>query len=153
MSSLLNKETLIHIGIEVIIIGGITFYFYSQNKKLSDRIKSLENTIQNFEEQTLTQQKQINHLIRKMNTPKSTHSDGLPITPPVLTKHNTVNIKNKQKPIAPNTAHATTSVNSSEIHTVPKTSEIIEDNTSEDFDLDEDEMDDELVEELKDLEL
>ncbi len=41
----MNKTQLAHIGAEIVVIGGITYFLINENTKLQDRVKKLEETI------------------------------------------------------------------------------------------------------------
>lgn len=67
MSSLFKNKQVIHIGIEIIIVAGITFYFYRQIQSFQEQIKTLENVINDLKEINNDQEKTITKLIYKID--------------------------------------------------------------------------------------
>ena len=40
-----NKKLLVHMAVEIVVIAGVTVYFYKKNKNLQNRLTLLENKI------------------------------------------------------------------------------------------------------------
>lgn len=145
---MISKEMLIHIGAEIIIVGGIAFYFYTQNKKLSERVKELEYSVKDFQEQSMKQQKQINLINKKLSNLKSTqvyNSEPVKAT-----------VSSTQQPIVENIQIGVTTIkkpDSTSSSNLPRVTEMFDtDNESDEESIDEEDLDYELAEELKDLE-
>ena len=133
--SLFTKEMLIHIGIELVIIAGISFYFHKQNNILSSKINELENKIKEYEENNLKFQKQINQLNKKFNVVLTQQTN--------YQKPTSVNVHSQPTPVVTETLNVSNNLPESETQSPPN--EIL-DNESDDYD-------DESVEEILDLEL
>ena len=50
MSKLLENKQIIHIAAEILVLVGITFYFSSKNKKLSEHIEDLSQRLEDQED-------------------------------------------------------------------------------------------------------
>ena len=50
MSKLFENKQLIHIASELILVAGVSLYFYKQNKNLSDEIEELSNKLEEQDE-------------------------------------------------------------------------------------------------------
>lgn len=69
MSKLLgNKQQLIHVASEVVVLLGLTFYFNSQNKKLTGHIEDLAQRIEEQEDLIQNHENIIKQLVKKVNT-------------------------------------------------------------------------------------
>jgi len=145
---MISKEMLIHIGAEIIIVGGIAFYFYTKNKKLSERITELEHVVKNFQDQSVKQQKQINLINKKLGNFKSTQIYNIDSLPQSKAETNKPTVKKVQVHV--------TGVSSPKLeqkNNTPRVTEVFEsEEESEDDSFDEEDLDNELEEELKDLE-
>lgn len=67
MSSI-SKKDIIHIATEVVILVGITFYFSSKNKKLSEHIEDLARRLEEQEDIIQKHEKIITQLVQKINS-------------------------------------------------------------------------------------
>lgn len=158
----INKEMLIHIGAEIIIIGGVAFYFYKQNKKLAERITELESTVNEFQEQSMKQQKQLNLINKRLNSLNTQPPTRKTTTTPLENRANTqptsdnvksqATIVNKQPDIVIDDTPSDMRLLNMNVDELDSDNESLGDNN--DFitdELSEDDLDDQLREELKDL--
>ena len=136
MSQLLKKPIVLHIAAEVIIMGGITFYFQRRILKLEASMKNVIENVQKIHDVLFQHEKVINNIIsggnrvNNTNEKNSTHNHK---------KNKPKNQKPPQKPPQKSTKSAMKKMN-----TVLK-----EESESEDFS--DSDLDEELTNELNEL--
>jgi hypothetical protein len=94
-----NKQQLVHIASEVVVLLGLTFYFNSQNKKLTGHIEDLAQRIEEQEDLIQNHETIIKQLVEQVNKlgqrkqPTVTQTDPRPLSPKIL--------REKRKPSRP----------------------------------------------------
>jgi len=68
MSKLLENKQMIHIATEIVVLIGITFYFSSKNKKLSEYIEDLSQRLEDQEDLIQKHEQIIRQLVQAVNT-------------------------------------------------------------------------------------
>ena len=68
MSKLLENKQIIHIAAEILVLVGITFYFSSKNKKLSEHIEDLSQRLEDQEDLIQKHEQIIRQLVQRMNS-------------------------------------------------------------------------------------
>ena len=68
MSKLIENKQLVHIGSEIIVIIGLTFYFNNKNKKLVGQIEELSNRLQENEKLVAKHEDVIRQLVNLVNS-------------------------------------------------------------------------------------
>lgn len=127
MSAILqHKKLLIHMAVEIVVIAGVTVYFYKKNKSLQSRLASLENKISTLsydvskidklQKKIEEQEKMIKNLLEapSKQAPVAIKVDSVVESTPV-----TVNIENSQ--------------NEEEVDINKEPEQAVENSVSEDF--------------------
>jgi hypothetical protein len=68
MSKLLENKQIIHIAAEILVLVGITFYFSSKNKKLSEHIEDLSQRLEDQEDLIQKHEQIIRQLVQRINS-------------------------------------------------------------------------------------
>ena len=89
-----NKQLIIHVATEVIIIAGVVFYFSYKNKKLLQRIENLSQRLEEQDELLKKHEQIIKHLVKSINSrPSMTQQVQKPIQSSIKEQNNSVQIK------------------------------------------------------------
>lgn len=68
MSKILENKQIIHIAAEILVLVGITFYFSSKNKKLSEHIEDLSQRLEDQEDLIKKHEQIIRQLVQRINS-------------------------------------------------------------------------------------
>jgi Txe/YoeB family toxin of Txe-Axe toxin-antitoxin module len=165
--SILEKPQIIHIIAEAVVFIGITLYFTQKNKKLMNHINDLmqrledqEDIIQKHEQMIVKLSNIVSEMcqqppsfinIIKQDHPTNTVSSSMVEELPIKTSISNSILQNKVQQKSKNNKHNRNIIpESSKIEELNE--EIAEDSNSEEQEDDENYLDNELLEELKDLE-
>jgi len=67
MSKILENKQLIHVGTEIVALIGLTYYFYSKNKKLLENIENLSQRLDEQEDMVQKHEQVIMQLVQAVN--------------------------------------------------------------------------------------
>lgn len=146
MSKLLENKQIIHIAAEIVVLIGITFYFSSKNKKLSDHIEDLSQRLEEQEDLIQKHEQIIRQLVQAMNA----QNNGL-VHKKQLANNDTKNVAKPKKKVKsasqPRVNRPTVTFNDNE-----EVKEIESDDSHDEYSSEDDSMlDAEIAEELQEL--
>ena len=160
MSKLVENKQLIHIGTEVVVLVGLTFYFSQKNKKLIGHIEDLAQRVEDQEDMLQKHEQIIRKLVETLNNRSPTPTPNpTPTTPhkayqkpkkvPVPI-HHSAPLQAPQRPKSPPIKISFNESPSFE-QLASSSSSSEEEDEDEDEEEDEDELDSEIQAELEEL--
>ena len=152
MSKLVENKQLIHIGTEVVVLVGLTFYFSQKNKKLIGHIEDLAQRVEDQEDMLQKHEQIIRKLVETINnrpptpTPTPTHQAYQKPKKVPVSRHRSAPLQVPQRPKSP---PKKISFNESpSFEQLPSSSE---EEDEEDEEEDDDDLDSEIQAELEEL--
>jgi phosphopantetheine adenylyltransferase len=147
MSKLLENKQIIHIAAEIVVLVGITFYFSSKNKKLSDHIEDLSQRLEEQEDLIQKHEQIIRQLVQAMNSQTGSAQNKKQVVKPVTKNVSNTKKKLKSRQQQSPLLQPTVSFNDNE-----EINEIESHNSQEDYSSEDDSvLDAEIADELQEL--
>lgn len=110
-SKILDNKQLIHIGCEVVVLAGLTFYFSSKNRKLMEHIEDLAQRLEEQEDHIQKLEQTVNNLgslIQNRVIPSLQQRTNEKSTPPVITQRSIPTPRKAPRKAPRNTTRNTT---------------------------------------------